>query len=182
MAGDWVPRVVLSVALIAVGASPAHAQQPAQQPAQRPAAAAALQAPSHATSDEIVEVPAPPLTNLYPSTGFTPWPFGVVLTGVGVTGIVTGLLIGLTALLQSDDARSPSSGVGCVDTHCTPIAYATLKQAHTISIVADVALWSGVGLAVVGAILMFALGDYGGPAVSAACDGNGCQAAVRGVF
>jgi hypothetical protein len=164
-------------------------QQPGVQASGAPpqGAAASLQSPEPApdavTANSIVEVPAPRHTG-ETSGGFSPWPFGIVLTGIGATGIVAGLLMGATALVQSDDAQEGFMGTpGCVDTHCTESAFASLAAAHTLANYADAVLFTGVGLAVIGLILTFALGDWGGDTTaSAACDANGCQAAVRGVF
>lgn len=186
-------RAMAAFAAVLVGASAASAQRPVEAPSASLAAPEAAEVDARDSSMELaVHDTAPdepddaidPRYAREPVHGsFTPWPFGVVLGALGVTGVLTGLVMGGTALAQSDRARNPSGGFpGCVGSHCTESAYAGVASAHSLSIAADVVLFSGVGLAVAGVVLALALGDDGSPPLSAACDGNGCQAVVQGVF
>lgn len=107
--------------------------------------------------------------------GFSPSPVGIAIASVGAAAMLAGGVIGGVALAQDSEARGR-----CNDGVCPADAHAALVDAHLLANAADGLLWVGLGVAAVGLVLTFALGESASPAAAgAACTSEGCGAFVR---
>ncbi|HEY8552903.1 MAG TPA: tetratricopeptide repeat protein [Burkholderiales bacterium] len=112
------------------------------------------------------------------SSGFSPSPLGIAVASVGLAAVVAGAIVGGVALAQDSSARAD-----CDERSCTPEAYASLVDAHTLANAADGLLWGGLGVLAVGAVLTFVLAETGRSETAAAsCDPRGCMAVLRGSY
>lgn len=112
------------------------------------------------------------------SGGFSPAPIGIAIGVTGVAAIIAGSVLGGMALAMDSSGRAQ-----CQEGRCTEEAYATVVDAHMYANVADVLLWSGIGLAAAGTIVAIVLGDSPDNARgSASCTSDGCVVVLGAAF
>ena len=104
-------------------------------------------------------------------------PVGPIIAAVGGAAIIAGAIVGGLALAADAEAAE-----GCIDGHCPVENAARADEAQLLANVADGLLFSGLGIAAVGVVLIFVLPEEESTPVSAGCTGDGCMITVRGRF
>lgn len=130
--------------------------------------------PEEAEPAEPPAEPAPATTE--PSGEFNPHPVGIAVASLGVAAVVAGALVGAIGLAERGAVLD-----ACDGTMCPADVQDRANGLETYGIAADSLLWPGLGVAAVGAVLMFVLpADQRDEAdVTAACGPGGCSVGWR---